>query len=153
MRLAAYIASGIASSIAPAVIALSVLAANAAAAPGDYRIMLSNRCSIPVNVAVRTRQSDGQWRTMGWQVVQPGAVKINSLFTQNRIFYLYARTSDQRYRWSGQDRPGSVRRPIVSTSFRHSTGPLDGPGYSEVLFRKLVMPEGQSVYTFRFQCK
>jgi len=149
MKLATSIASGIASGV----IATGILASAAAtAAPGDYRIMLSNRCHVPVNVAVRTRQVDGQWRTMGWQVVQPGKVKINSLLTQNRIFYLYARTSDARYSWSGVDRPGSVSRPIVSTSFRHSNGPLDGPGYKVVMFRKLEIPQGRTLYTFRFQC-
>lgn len=145
MRLAAFIASG--------AVAAGVLASTAAtAAPGDYKIMLSNRCNIPVNVAVRTRQADGRWRTMGWQVVQPHKVKINSLLTRNRIFYLYARTSDRRFRWSGVDRAGSVRRPIVSTSFRHSSGPLDGPGYRMVLFRKLSVPEGRRLYIFRFRC-
>lgn len=149
MRLATCIASGIASSV----IATGLLAgAGAVAAPGDYRIMLSNRCHVPVNVAVRTRQADGRWRTMGWQVVQPGKVKVNSLLTRNRIFYLYARTSDRRWRWSGRDRPGAVRRPIVATSFRHSNGPLDGPGYRVVLFRKLTVPQGRTLYTFRFRC-
>ena len=146
MRLAAF--------IAPGVVAAGVLAAAAGvnAAPGDYKIMLSNRCDVPVNVAVRTRQSDGRWRTMGWATIQPRKVKINSLLTQNRVFYLYARTSDRRHRWSGVDRAGSVRRPIVSTSFRHSSGPLDGPGYRMVMFRKLTVPEGRRLYIFRFRC-
>jgi uncharacterized membrane protein len=143
----------IAAFIAPGMIAAGIFTATAAsAAPGDYRIMLSNRCDTSVSVAVRTRQADGRWRTMGWQVVQPHKVKINSLLTKNRIFYLYARTSDRRYSWSGRNREGSVRRPIVSSSFRHTSGPLDGAGYKTVLFRKLVVPEGRRLYTFRFRC-
>jgi uncharacterized membrane protein len=145
MKLAAFIAPGV-------IAASAITAATATAAPGDYRIMLSNRCDTSVNVAVRTRQADGRWRTMGWQVVRPHKVKINSLLTQNRIFYLYARTSNRRYSWSGRDRAGSVRRPIVASSFRHSSGPLDGAGYKMVSFRKLVIPEGKRLYIFRFRC-
>ncbi|MDH3233349.1 MAG: DUF1036 domain-containing protein [Alphaproteobacteria bacterium] len=145
MRLYAYLATGL-------VAAGTLAAANAVAAPGDYRIMLSNRCDTTVNVAVRTRQADGRWRTMGWATVGPRKVKINSLSTKNRVFYLYARTSDRRHSWSGRNREGAVRRPIVSTSFRHSGGPLDGPGYRMVAFRKLTIPEGSRMYTFRFRC-
>jgi uncharacterized membrane protein len=145
MKLAAFVVPGIA-------VAGMIAATTASAAPGDYRIMLSNRCNTSVNVAVRTRQADGGWRTMGWQVVQPRKVKINSLLTQNRVFYLYARTSDRRHSWSGRNREGSVRRPIVASSFRHSSGPLDGAGYKMVLFRKLTVPQGKRLYIFRFRC-
>jgi len=145
MRLYTYMATGL---VASGMLA----AANAVAAPGDFRIMLSNRCGTTVNVAVRTRQADGRWRTMGWASVGPHKVRINSLNTQNRVFYIYARTSDKRNRWTGQNREGAVTRPIVSTSFRHSGGPLDGPGYRMVPFRKLTIPDGKRIYTFRFRC-
>jgi hypothetical protein len=145
MRLYTYLATGL---VATGVLA----AASATSAPRSYRIMLSNRCDATVNVAVRTRQADGRWRTMGWASVRPRKVKINSLNTQNRVFYIYARTSDNRHKWSGRNRDGTVVRPIVSTSFRHTSGPLDGPGYRMVPFRKIVIPQGQRLYTFRFRC-
>jgi len=145
MRLYTYMATSL-------VAAGMLTATNPVAAAGDYKIMLSNRCNTAVNVAVRTRQANGRWRTMGWATIGPRKVKINSLNTRNRVFYIYARTSDRRHRWTGQDRDGAVTRPIVSTSFRHSSGPLDGPGYRMVRFRKLTIPEGRRLYTFRFRC-
>jgi len=127
-------------------------AAQVGAAPGDLRIMLSNRCHTSVNVAVRTLHADGQWRTMGWATVKARKVKINSLSTRNRVFYIYARTADKSASWSGKNRDGSVVKPIISTSFRHTRGPLDGPGFKMVKFRKITIPKGKTLYTFRFRC-
>ena len=43
------------------------------AAQADDKIIVSNKCPVPVRFAIHYNPSGSKWRTQGWYIVQPGA--------------------------------------------------------------------------------
>jgi uncharacterized membrane protein len=132
--------------------AMSVAPRNAGAQSFPYTLTVINRCNRLIYVARRVRDPEGFWITRAWMVIRAGARATRNLRTRNRVFYLYAFSADRRLTWSGRNKTGSVRRPVIQRRFTHTSGPLRGPQMRFVSFAKKTIRQGTSRFTQTFYC-
>lgn len=131
---------------------LSVAPRQAGAQTFPYTLTVVNRCNRLIYVARRVRDPAGHWITRGWMVMRAGATLRRNMRTHNRVFYLYAFSADRRLTWSGQNRTGSIRRPVIQRAFTHISGPLSGPQMRVVSFAKKEIRKGGSGFTQSYSC-
>jgi uncharacterized membrane protein len=131
---------------------LSVAPRPAGAQSFPYTLTVVNRCDRLIYVARRVRDPGGFWITRAWMVIQAGASMRRNLRTYNRVFYLYAFSADRRLTWSGQDKSGSISRPVIQRAFTHTSGPLNGPEMRVVSFARKEIRQGGSSFTQSFSC-
>jgi hypothetical protein len=68
---------------------------------GKYWIPnFSNKCSSPVDIAVRYVALDGETVVEGWWTVEPGS-SLAPFVTISSRFYYHGHTSDRKYEWTG----------------------------------------------------
>jgi uncharacterized membrane protein len=132
--------------------AMSIAPRDAGAESFPYRLTVINRCNRLIYVARRVRDPEGFWITRAWMVIRAGARASRNLRTRNRVFYLYAFSADRRLTWSGRNKRGSVRRPVIQRRFTHTSGPLYGPQMRFVSFAKKTIRQGTVRFTQTFYC-
>ncbi|MDH3232057.1 MAG: DUF1036 domain-containing protein [Alphaproteobacteria bacterium] len=135
-----------------ALVTLGAAPRQAGAQTFPYTLTVINRCDRLIYVARRVRDPAGHWVTRAWMVMRAGATLSRNLRTHNRVFYLYAFSADRRLTWSGRNKTGSVRRPVIQRAFTHTSGPLSGPQMRVVSFAKKQISEGGSRFTQSYSC-
>ena len=85
-------------------------------------------------------------------MVPAGQTRNRMLNTSNRIFYLYAVSSDRKITWHGYRKPNSVRRRIVMKRFTHRTGPIDAAEVIFVYFDRKRIPQGKIGFRQTYLC-
>lgn len=94
-----------------------------------YKIVVKNKCHKPVQVAVRIKNLNGEWESLGWLNLEPYEKgKIGE--TENRIFYFTAHTFDFSIKWRG-DKQKTIRGDTFG--FKEKTIPSSN-GYGDYNF-------------------
>jgi uncharacterized membrane protein len=132
--------------------ALSVAPRSAGAQSFPYTLTVVNRFNRLIYVARRVRDPAGHWVTRAWMVIRAGQRASRNLRTHNRVFYLYAFSADRKLTWSGRNKAGSIRRPVIQRAFTHTSGPLEGPEMRYVSFAKKEIRSGGSRFTQSYSC-
>lgn len=68
---------------------------------GNYGVAFANNTNDWVSVALRYRNDNGEWQSIGWVEIAPNSRK-DIANTQNRVIYYHARSRYQS--WGGRDR-------------------------------------------------
>jgi len=99
-----------------------------------FSFHVKNHCRHPIQLAIRYRQLNGDWRTGAWWSFDGGESSYLAsdgarVLTKNSVFYYYAETKDGRLHWSGDDLDVRVSgRSLAMAEMR------DNEGDSEVSF-------------------
>lgn len=94
-----------------------------------FTVKIQNNCWQRVQVAVRYKHLNDEWRTRGWYQIEPNASKV-VLESRNTIYYFYAES--QGTFWSGDDKQYKIRGENVPYGFRRKEITRDSFGESVV---------------------
>ncbi len=100
-------------------------------------ILLHNKCSHDVSVALHYLDIDDSWISRGWWVVKPGETMTTDARTRNSFIFFFAEHQAAGRRWDGAGKEGSLTLAIADVKFDH----LDGDAF--------VYPEARTVSFFR----
>lgn len=81
------------------------------------RILLHNRCEVPIDVALYYLDLDDKWITRGWWGVPPGETVTTDAMTRNAVVYFYAENQKIGRRWDGAGKDDAMARPVVDAKF------------------------------------
>lgn len=80
-----------------------------------FTVKVNNKCSEPVDVAVRYKNLDDKWTTRGWMTFAPGQSERYAFQSRNRIYYYYAESAGRS--WRGSDKSYKIRNEKVPFGF------------------------------------
>lgn len=92
---------------------------------GEYHTLkFINKCGqSDLSVAATYMDLEGDWVTVGWWKVPPGAVVDSGAFSKNRVFYIYAHNAEDKVVWNGDGKPESHEEDVVDTEFARKVKP------------------------------
>ncbi len=97
----------------------------AAAAPSFDTIVLNNRCSTKIFVAIYYAETSASWTAKGWYTVAPNSSLTPDVESRGAIVYFFG-YSPGGSEWNGEGEVLSRRIPTVDQAFSGSVGGLTG---------------------------
>lgn len=117
------------------------------------KLLLVNKCTHDVSVALYYMDLDDTWISRGWWTVKPAETVTTDAMTRNSYVYFFAENQAAGRKWDGAGKEASITLPIADVKFDQ----LDGetfvyPNPRQVTFFRRETGNTWTDFTETFEC-
>lgn len=117
------------------------------------KLLLRNKCSHDISVALHYMDLDDSWISRGWWAVKPGETVTTDAMTRNSYVFFFGENRTAGRQWDGVGKEGSIELAIADVKFDQ----LDGetfvyPGPRTVSFFRRETGNTWTDFTETFEC-